>query len=102
MRALVLGVATLALSAGAALAQGACPNGSAETVYPNSGYAPFGYGYVPSAPIYNYAAPPYDYGAPAYGPEQSSVPTRTARHHTISNSSHKGDFLKTAPANGGY
>jgi hypothetical protein len=97
MRALVLGVAALALSASAALAQ--APN---RDVYPGSGYAPFGYGYAPSVPMYNYAAPPYDYGAPAYGPEQSSIPTRTARHHTISNSSHKGDFLKTAPANGGY
>jgi hypothetical protein len=59
-KALVLGVATLALSAGAALAQ--APN---QYVYPNSGYAPFGLGYVPSAPLYNYAAPAYS--GPAYG-----------------------------------
>jgi hypothetical protein len=67
MRALVLGVATLALSASAALAQ--APN---RDVYPNSGYAPYGYGYVPSASLYNYAAPAYSgpaygYSGPAYG-----------------------------------
>ena len=41
MRALVLGVTTLALSAGAALAQA-----PATPVYPAYGYAPFGYGYA--------------------------------------------------------
>jgi hypothetical protein len=53
MRALLLGVATLALSAGTA---------SAQWVYPGYGYAPYGYGY------YDYAAtaPLYDYAAPAY------------------------------------
>ena len=40
MRLLVLGLATLALSAGVALAQPATP------VYPRYGYAPFGYGYA--------------------------------------------------------
>jgi hypothetical protein len=39
MRLLVLGLATLALSAGVALAQPATP------VYPRYGYAPHGYGY---------------------------------------------------------
>ena len=39
MRLLVLGLATLALSAGVASAQPATP------VYPRYGYAPFGYGY---------------------------------------------------------
>lgn len=62
MRALLLGAATLALSAGAALAQ--APNWD---VYPSSGYAPYGYGYVPSAPLYNYAAPAYGYSAPSFG-----------------------------------
>jgi hypothetical protein len=38
MRALVLGVAALALLAGAASAQ--------QAVYPRYGYAPFGYGYA--------------------------------------------------------
>ena len=41
MRAVVLGVATLALSAGAA---------SAQAVYPGYGYAPYGYGYGAVAP----------------------------------------------------
>jgi len=41
MRLLVLGLATLALSAGVASAQPANP------VYPRYGYAPFGYGYAP-------------------------------------------------------
>jgi hypothetical protein len=36
MRALHIGLATLALSAGAA---------SAQVVYPGYGYAPYGYGY---------------------------------------------------------
>jgi hypothetical protein len=67
MRALVLGVVTLALSAGAALAQA-----PAQPVYPDSGYAPYGLGYVPSAPLYDYAAPAYSgpaygYSGPAYG-----------------------------------
>ena len=46
MRALVLGAASLALSAGAA---------SAQTVYPGYGYAP--YGYPATAPLYDYAGP---------------------------------------------
>ena len=59
MYKLVLGVATLALSAGAA---------SAQWVYPGYGYAPYGYGYSGygyGAPLYDYAG--YGYGAPAYG-----------------------------------
>ena len=47
-KALVLGVAALALSGGAA---------SAQVVYPSYGYAPYGYGYPATAPLYNYAAP---------------------------------------------
>jgi hypothetical protein len=67
MDKLVLGVATLVLSAGAASAQG---------LYPEYGYAPYGYGYAASAPLYDYAAPGYgyaataplyDYAAPGYG-----------------------------------
>jgi len=64
MRALLIGVATLALSAGAA---------SAQWVYPNYGYAPYGYGYTSygygyaaTAPLYDYAAPGYGYAAPGY------------------------------------
>jgi hypothetical protein len=63
MYKLVLGVAALALSAGAA---------SAQAVYPGYGYAPYGYGYAPygygyaaTAPLYDYAAPAYGYGAAA-------------------------------------
>jgi hypothetical protein len=60
-KALVLGVAALALSAGAASAQGA------NYVYPYSGYAPYGYGYAPTVPLYDYAAPAYGYAASVYG-----------------------------------
>ena len=56
MRALVLGVATLVLSAGGA---------SAQWAYPDYGYAPYGYGYAATAPLYDYAAPAYGYGAVA-------------------------------------
>jgi len=62
-KALVLGVAALALSAGAA---------SAQVVYPGYGYAPsYGYGYAgyngyaATAPLYDYAAPAYGYAATA-------------------------------------
>jgi len=55
-KALVLGVAALALSGGAA---------SAQVVYPSYGYAPYGYGYTATAPLYDYAAPAYDYAATA-------------------------------------
>jgi hypothetical protein len=65
MDKLVLGVAALALSAGAA---------SAQAVYPGYGYAPYGYGYggygydyAATAPLYDYAAPAYGYGAVAPG-----------------------------------
>jgi hypothetical protein len=55
MKKLVLGVATLALSAGVA---------SAQVVYPGYSYAPYGYGYYDYAPYgYGYA---YGYGAPLY------------------------------------
>src|SRR5262249_50069902 len=58
MDKLVLGVATLALSAGAA---------SAQALYPGYGYAPYGYGYAPYGYGYAATAPLYDYAAPAYG-----------------------------------
>ena len=61
MRALVLGVATLALSAGAA---------SAQAVYPS------GYGYDDYAtPVADLAAPAYGYAAPAYGYAAPAAPT---------------------------
>ena len=149
MRALVLGVATLALSSGATLARA-----PTQDVYPGSGYAPFGYGYVPygyaapapmydysgpaygySAPGYGYSAPGYGYSGPAYGysapgygysggptydysgpangaatgqpPVAGETAAQTVRHHRSvsasgSNSSHKGDFLKTGGTNSGY
>ena len=59
MRALVLGVATLALSAGAA---------SAQAVYPS------GYGYD-ATPVVDLAAPAYGYAAPAYGYAAPAAPT---------------------------
>jgi hypothetical protein len=59
MGKLLLGVATLALSAGAA---------SAQVVYPSYSYAPYGYGYYSYAPYgygyYSYA--PYGYGYYSY------------------------------------
>jgi len=60
-KALVLGAAVLAFSAGAA---------SAQVVYPGYGYAPYGYGcsgygFAAAAPLYDYAAPAYGYGAVA-------------------------------------
>ena len=57
MRALLIGVATLALSSAAA---------SAQVVYPGYGYAPYGYGYAATAPLYDYAVPGYGYAAPGY------------------------------------
>jgi hypothetical protein len=64
MGKLVLGVAALALSAGAASAQ--------QWVYPGYGYAPYGYGYpsygygyAATGPLYDYAGA--GYAAPAYG-----------------------------------
>jgi hypothetical protein len=61
-KVLVFGTAVLALSAGAASAQG---------VYPGYGYAPYGYGY------YDYAAtaPLYDYAAPAYAAPATTAGT---------------------------
>jgi len=62
-KALVLGIATLALSAGAASAQAVYPGyGYGSYGY---GYAPYGYGYAATAPLYDYAAPAYGYGAVA-------------------------------------
>ena len=66
-KTLVLGAVALALSAGGASAQGA------NYVYPNSGYAPYGYGYAPTAPLYDYAAPAYGYAAPAVAPAQGAT-----------------------------
>jgi hypothetical protein len=71
MGKLVLGVVTLALSAGAASAQVGYPGydygGATVPLYgyaaPGYGYAAPGYGYAASAPLYNYAAPAY--AAPA-------------------------------------
>jgi len=57
MGKLVLGVAALALSTGAA---------SAQWVYPGYGYAPYGYGYAATAPLYDYAAPGYGYAGYGY------------------------------------
>jgi hypothetical protein len=57
MRALLIGVATLALSSATA---------SAQVVYPGYGYAPYGYGYAATAPLYDYAARGYGYAAPGY------------------------------------
>jgi hypothetical protein len=61
-RTLIVGVATLALSPSAALAQ--APNWD---VYPGYGYAPYGLGYAGygGAPLYDYAGAGYGYGAPA-------------------------------------
>jgi hypothetical protein len=83
-RTLIVGVATLALSPSAALAQ--APNWD---VYPGYGYAPYGlgyaataplydyaapgYGYAATAPLYNYAAPAYGYAAPAVAPAQAGT-----------------------------
>ena len=62
-KALVLGIATLALSSGAASAQAVYPGyGYGSHGY---GYAPYGYGYAATAPLYDYAAPAYGYGAVA-------------------------------------
>ena len=58
MKALIVGAAALALSAGAA---------SAQAVYPGYGYAPYGYGYATYGYGYGAAAPLYDYAGPAYG-----------------------------------
>jgi hypothetical protein len=64
MKTLLLGVATLALSADAASAQvpGYDYNGATVPLY---GYAAPGYGYAATAPLYDYAAPAYAYGAVA-------------------------------------
>jgi len=64
MDKLVLGVATLALSAGAA---------SAQALYPSYGYEPYGYGYTATAPLYDYAGPAsaaqHRYGPLIYTPQ---------------------------------
>jgi hypothetical protein len=82
MRALVLGVTTLALSAGAALAQA-----PAQDVYPSSGYAQYGYGYAPygygyTSYGYGYAAPLYDYAGYGYAAPAIAAPA-TARTTVI-------------------
>jgi hypothetical protein len=65
-KALVLGAAALALSAGAASAQVGYPGydyiGATVPLY---NYAAPGYGYAATAPLYNYAAPGYGYAATA-------------------------------------
>src|SRR6516225_5403313 len=65
---LVLGAASLAISAGAA---------SAQAVYPSNGYAPYGYGYTVLAPLYDYAGPassaPVPPAEPGYYTAQSAV-----------------------------
>ena len=58
MDKLVLGVAILVLSAGAA---------SAQALYPGYGYPPYGYGYEPYGYGYAATAPLYDYAGPGYG-----------------------------------
>jgi len=65
MGKLVLGVAALALSTGAA---------SAQWVYPGYGYAPYGYGYAATAPLYNYAAPGYGYAGYGYAAPGYAAP----------------------------
>jgi len=62
---LVLGVAALGLSAGAASAQVGYPGYDYGYAAPVADLAPPAYGYAPPAPIYNYAAPAY--AAPATG-----------------------------------
>jgi hypothetical protein len=63
MDKLVLGLATLALSAGAA---------SAQALYPSDGYGPYGYAHIAPAPLYDYAGPasatPNGYGPLIYTP----------------------------------
>jgi hypothetical protein len=63
-KTLVLAAVALALSAGVPSAQ--APN---VPVYPNGGYAPYGYGYAPYGYGYGYAVPGplYHYAVPAYG-----------------------------------
>ena len=77
-KALVLGAAVLALSAGAA---------SAQALYPSHDYGPYGYGYVAAAPLYDYAPGftralrgygPMVYAAPVYAPTPSYPAPPTA------------------------
>ena len=42
-------------------------------MYPNYGYAPYGYGYAATAPLYDYAAPGYGYAAPVPGTAGTTV-----------------------------
>ena len=83
MKTLLLGVATLALSAGAASAQvpGYDYNGATVPLY---GYAAPGYGYAATAPLYDYAAPAYAYGAvaPATGGSTIIIVTPGAPAYT--------------------
>ena len=69
-KTLVLGAVALALSVGAASAQGN------YYVYPNSGYAPYAYGFAAPGPLYGYAAPAYGYTGPAYGVIGGQPPKR--------------------------
>jgi hypothetical protein len=87
-KALVLGTAALALSAGAASAQvpGYDYNGATVPLYgyaaPVADLAPPAYGYAPTAPLYNYAAPAYGYGAaaPATGGSTIIIVTPGSAH----------------------
>jgi hypothetical protein len=72
MRALLIGVAALALSAGAASAQVPGYDYNGDTV-PLYGYAAPGYGYAATAPLYDYAAPGYGYAAPVVAPGQAGT-----------------------------
>jgi hypothetical protein len=65
MYKLVLGIATLALSAGAA---------SAQVPYPGYGYAPYGYSYAATTPLYDYAAPGYGYAGYGYAAPSYAAP----------------------------
>ena len=70
-KALVLGAAALAVSAGTASAQvpGYDYYGATVPLYgyaaPVADLAPPAYGYAPTAPLYTYAVPAYGYGAAA-------------------------------------
>jgi hypothetical protein len=71
MRALLIGVATLALFASAAstaMAQNGLPTGGQLPVAGGAAGGGYGYGYgYAAAPLYDYAAPSYGYAAPSYG-----------------------------------
>ena len=98
IKALVLGTATLALSAGVA---------SAQAVYPGYGYAPYGYGYgydsgyAATAPLYDYAAPAYGYGAVAPGTAGTTVIIVTPGAPAYSAPPVEAGYYNYAPGYGG-